>query len=226
MDIIYNKEANGEYSVFITIPNFLDSKEQIDFLNNLQAIEDWKGGEFFGNSISRLQKWYHDDGNYFSKKWVNQDIQRWKSHEHEQWLLELRKKVQLTVNRLFETELEKFSGCNKPSINSSLLNFYRDGSDFINYHKDDEQIFGDNPSVAMLAFGQERYLDFKRIINTNKQYPLIFNKEEESMDKSFLIKPGSLFIMMGAVQKYYCHGVKKNKNISDPRYSVTFREQK
>jgi alkylated DNA repair dioxygenase AlkB len=67
----------------------------------------------------------------------------------------------------------------------------------------------------MLTFGCERSLKFKRN-----------NKDETYLDKSFTVKSGSLFIMMGAVQKYYKHGIEKENDISDVRFSLTFREHK
>lgn len=227
MEIHYNKESDGNHSVFVMDNNFLDKEEQEQYLVHLQNIEDWKSGEFFGNTVPRLQKWYHDDGNYFSKYWTNQDIARWKSHEAEEWLLKLRVKIQQKINEIFETMIDnKFIGCNKPSINSCLINYYRTGNDFINYHRDDERIFGDNPSVAMMAFGQERNLEFKRTFYNNETQEHKINKDEESLNKSFKIKAGSLFIMMGATQKYYCHGIERDRRINNSRYSVTFRDHR
>jgi len=117
------------------------------------------------------------------------------------------------IDEIFITN--NFEGWNHSKINSSLINFYRNGNDYIKYHADDELVFGSNPTVSMLTFGCERTLKFKR----NK-------KSESELNKSFKVKSGSLFIMAGAVQKYYKHGIEKDKEISDMRYSITFREHK
>ena len=56
----------------------------------------------------------------------------------------------------------QFNGITHPKINSSLINYYRDGNDYIKYHADDELVFGSNPTVSMLTFGCERTLKFRR----------------------------------------------------------------
>jgi len=213
MDIISNKEIDHGDSVFIIIDNFLTQDEIEYYHNKIKNVEDWKRGTFMGLEIQRLQKWYQDDSNYFSKFWLTQTHERWHSHKSEEWLLKLRSKVQEKIDEVFKTN--QYEGCNYPKINSSLLNFYRDGNDYIRYHADDELVFGSNPTVSMLTFGCERTLKFRRN-----------EKSESELNKSFKIKSGSLFIMMGAVQKYYRHGIDKEKEVSDMRYSVTFREHK
>jgi alkylated DNA repair dioxygenase AlkB len=213
MDIISNKEIDHGDSVFIIIDNFL-SKDEIDYYHNeIQNIEDWKKGTFLGGEIQRLQKWYQDDNKYFSKNWTTQTHARWHSNESEEWLLKLRAKVQSKLDEIINAS--QFDGITHPKINSSLINYYRDGNDYIKYHADDELVFGSNPTVSMLTFGCERTLKFRRN-----------DKSESSLNKSFTVKSGSLFIMAGAVQKYYKHGLEKEKGLSDIRYSVTFREHK
>lgn len=115
-------------------------------------------------------------------------------------------------------------GCNLPKINSTLMNYYENGSNVIKQHRDDERIFGSNPTVAMLAFGAERPLEFIRSTFTcDKPYDISPNLSESYLNKNFIIKEGSLFVMMGAVQKYYTHGIKRDTS-TNARYSITFRE--
>jgi alkylated DNA repair dioxygenase AlkB len=213
MDIISNKEIDHGDTIFIIIDNFLTQTDINYYHQQIKEIEDWKKGTFMGLEIQRLQKWYQDDDKYFSKQWLTQDHERWHSNKSEQWLLSLRSKVQEKIDEIFKTN--NFDGWNHPNINSSLINFYRNGNDYIKYHADDELVFGSNPTVSMLTFGCERILKFKR----NK-------KSESELNKSFKVKSGSLFIMAGAVQKYYKHGVEKDNEITDTRYSITFREHK
>jgi alkylated DNA repair dioxygenase AlkB len=225
MNIIHNIEEDNSHSVFVTIDNFL-TRSEIDFYRDkVNSVADWKTANFFGNT-PRLQKWYQDDNKYFSNHWFNQNHERWMSNKSEDWLIEIRNKVQEKVNHVFNTEInEKFNGCHHPKINSSLINYYRDGNDYIKYHKDDEKVFGNNPTVVMLTFGSERDLKFKRNnYNTNYKYDNFTNDHE--LNKSITIKEGSLFMMMGGVQKYYWHGVERNTEIKTPRYSLTFREHK
>lgn len=215
MNIIYNIEANGTNSVFITIPEFLNSDEILLYHENIRNINDWEDGTFNGRPINRMQNWYHDDFKYFSNNWENQTHKRWTAKQSYDWLNSMRSKVQTKLYDIFSDKSikDKLIGCNCPELNSTLLNYYRDGGDNIRYHTDDEKIFGDNPTVCMLTFGAMRPLNFKRI-----------NKNESTLNQSFVIEPGTLFFMMGSTQKYYYHGIDKDNSITESRYSVTFRE--
>ncbi|KAL6753545.1 hypothetical protein V8C86DRAFT_454724 [Haematococcus lacustris] len=41
-------------------------------------------------------------------------------------------------------------------FNSLLMNHYRDGSDCVGWHADNEKLYGPNPTIASLSFGQPR----------------------------------------------------------------------
>jgi alkylated DNA repair dioxygenase AlkB len=227
MRILNDIEQDSSNCVFIQIDNFLNDSEIKLYQEKVINIDDWKKGIFNNNKTPRLQKWFQDDNKYFSNKWINQSHERWMSNLSDDWLFELRNKIQEKTNELFEYIIDlNLTGCNKPKLNSSLINYYRDGNDYIKYHRDDESIFGDNPTICMLTFGTERELKFKRIHKNEFTNTVNLNNSDESLNKSFVIKPGSLFIMMGSVQKYYCHGIEKDSTIFEPRYSLTFREHK
>lgn len=222
LELKYIKEENGNISMFLICKNFLNEQQQKDILLNLNNITDWKDGD-----IKRLQKWYHDDNKYFADYWKKKDFIRWKSHKMEIWLSNFRDYVSKTIDDIF-LDVEKIIpyyetyGINKPNINSTLINYYRNGSDSIKYHKDDEKLFGDNPTIAICNFGQSRPLIFQRT-NFNS-YSL--NKKEQDYDQIFNIEQNDLFLMIGSVQKYYCHGIEKDDSVLSHRYSLTFREHK
>lgn len=226
MDICDIVEKDGSHSLFITVDNFL-SKEEIDFYKHcIESVNDWKTGDLWGKPIKRSQKWYHDDNKYFSSNWTNQEYARWKSHVMENWISCLRTKVQDFVNHIFPLHVTNiFDNCKHPNINSVLLNHYANGESSIKYHRDDESIFGDNPTIAMLTFGIERPLNFIRS-TFDPQNPKCtsIDKNCENLNKTFVIKEGQLFIMAGSVQKYFVHGIDKDMSVINSRFSVTFRE--
>jgi alkylated DNA repair dioxygenase AlkB len=41
-------------------------------------------------------------------------------------------------------------------FNSVLMNWYRDGDDYLNWHADDEKELGVNPAIASVNFGATR----------------------------------------------------------------------
>lgn len=212
-------------SVFIEIPNFLSAEDIAHYESMLTTTADWKAGEFASGATPRLQKWFQDDARYFSKHWNNQDLERWKSAPADDWLVELRARIQAAIDTLFETQIDGvYKGCRRPAFNSTLINYYRDGNDYIRYHKDDEKVFGDNPTIAMLTFGCPRDLKFKWTISPKDRTSATFATVHHENDKAFRVEPGTLFLMAGAVQKCYWHGVERDPSIHDPRFSLTFRE--
>lgn len=215
-------------SLFIEIPNFLSADEIAYYEAKLVDTPDWKAGEFAGGKTPRLQKWFQDDEQYFSPHWTNQTHDRWKSSAAEEWLNALRARIQSAIDTLFEAQIKRsdYKGCHRPEINSTLINYYRDGGDYIRYHKDDEKVFGDNPTIAMLTFGRSRELKFKWTVSQNDRSEPGFGTSAHENDKSYTVKPGTLFLMAGAVQKCYWHGVERDPCITEPRYSLTFREHK
>jgi hypothetical protein len=229
MNIYSHREIDGTDSVFIEIKDWLSPDLSMKIKKHLDDIDDWKHGNLWGKSICRLQKWFHDDGRYFSDFWHDQTHARWMSHDHDEWLIMLRDMIQTELNHIFLEIVPKFgfAGCNLPSINSTLLNYYRDGGDIIRHHRDDEKIFGDNPSIAMLTFGAVRPLDFARsTFMPDAPYDISPNPHESHLNRCYKVPQGSLFIMMGSVQKYYTHGIQKDASVVDSRYSITFREHK
>ena len=93
--------------------------------------------------------------------------------------------------------------------NSVLANYYRDGSDSMGWHSDDESMLDKDSAIASVSFGQERHLHFKH----------------KNKDISFAVKQthGSLIVMEGETQKYWKHCIKKSKKLMKPRLNLTFR---
>jgi len=94
-------------------------------------------------------------------------------------------------------------------FNSVLANLYRNGNDSMGFHADDEPELGNNPVIASLSLGEER--------------PLIFQNKDKAETKTFDQPHGSLMLMKGATQSAWKHGIRKSKNISEPRINFTFR---
>jgi alkylated DNA repair dioxygenase AlkB len=215
-------------SLFVQIPNFLSPSELAYYSAQLDETKEWRSGDFAVEKIPRLQKWFHDELRYFSPHWANQEHERWKSSSADEWLLQLRTRVQVAIDTLFDTQIGpgEYKECNKPNINSTLINYYRNGNDYIRYHKDDEKLFGTNPTIAMLTFGCPRELKFKWTMTQKDRSEPGFMTSTHINDKCFKVEPGTLFIMAGAVQTCYWHGIERDPSIVEPRYSLTFREHK
>ena len=93
------------------------------------------------------------------------------------------------------------------------------GKNIIPKHRDSEDIFGQNPTIAVLSIGTPRIIRFTPVNPTIKSVKAISN---DTID--IILEHGSLLIMSGTMQKYYCHEILSDDNITDSRYSLTFRE--
>ena len=101
---------------------------------------------------------------------------------------------------------ESFSGV---SFNSALANLYRDGSDSVSWHADDEKELGPDPVIASLSLGAERRFDLR-------------NRESGCTVKTML-PSGSLVVMSGGCQEHWIHQLPKMTRVTEPRINITFR---
>ena len=97
------------------------------------------------------------------------------------------------------------------SFNSVLVNYYRDGSDSVSWHADDETELGPNPIVASVSLGAQRTLEFKPKFNLT------------TPKKQIVLGSGSILIMGKTIQNNWLHQIPKISGTIDPRISLTFR---
>jgi alkylated DNA repair dioxygenase AlkB len=90
-----------------------------------------------------------------------------------------------------------------------LLNFYRNGNDYISPHSDDETELGPTPTIASISVGAERKLVLQHIPSKKM--------------KEIILPNGSLFLMAGRTQQFFKHGVPKDKECLKSRVNLTFR---
>lgn len=90
-----------------------------------------------------------------------------------------------------------------------LINEYRDGSDYISWHSDDEHSI-DRTDIASLSLGATR--DFK-----------VRAKGDHARQATFVLESGDLLHMHGACQELYQHHVPKRARVAGVRFNLTFR---
>ena len=211
-------EVDGDKSVFIYIRDVLDNNKQDLLINLLNNQVDFKNNRNFNeDKIIRKQKWYQKDGKYFCSKWKYK-YERWESHDYSESLLRVQGFIQDFVNTL---DLQNL-GIKTPTINSCLINKYRDGNDYIRPHQDTADTFGKQPTIVGLSLGETRKIVFKHMIydeSTRRVRP----DKDVSKNFEFELESGSVFIMAGSSQKYFTHEIPREENKS-LRYSLTFRQ--
>lgn len=96
------------------------------------------------------------------------------------------------------------------ALNSLLANLYRDGSDSMGWHSDDEKSLGECPQIASLSLGATRNF-------------MLRNKKNNTTRHKLELKHGSLLLMLGECQQQWQHALPKTKRIKHERINLTFR---
>ena len=98
-------------------------------------------------------------------------------------------------------------------LNSVLVNYYRDGTDYIGWHSDKTEdlikIQGQT-IIASLTFGVTRPFIFRR-------------KDDHSLKYTLNLSHGDLLFFKGKTNDYWQHSLPKRLNICKPRINLTFR---
>jgi alkylated DNA repair dioxygenase AlkB len=92
-----------------------------------------------------------------------------------------------------------------------LINYYRDGKDYISYHSDKEAIGNGKNVICSISLGATRKFVLKHLDKTIPK-------------RSFMLENGSLIIMKGdETQVYWKHTITQTKIAKNLRISLTFR---
>tara|TARA_R110000782_G_scaffold159448_6_gene251616 strand:- start:341 stop:961 length:621 start_codon:yes stop_codon:yes gene_type:complete len=175
--------------------NFIPLDKANSYFKNFVETINWRQEEIkmYGKTypVPRKTAWYGYEGfNYkYSGILCNP----------EPWTKEL-----LGIKRVIESFLPE------SDFNSVLLNLYRDGSDKVSWHADDEKGLGINPLIASVSLGATRRFDLKHKTDPDEKLQLE-------------LAPGSLVIMKGALQHNWLHQIPVQKRITASRINLTYR---
>ena len=182
--------------------------------------------------------WYIHIDNFISCE-DNAFEELWKLHEHfevhEVLMFGKRVKVPRKQGLFCDTEVSyNFSGCSVEAVkipdldilqtlqrelasfgtyNALFFNWYKDGSDYICAHRDDEKDLQTSSSIASLSFGATRTFRIR-------------DYKTKKIVEDFQLNSGTLFIMGGDFQKEFTHEVPKTKKSNNRRINITCRKFK
>lgn len=185
----YFLENNSNDAKTINWRDFDKEKlESIKFKNILWQHDkiNMYGKEIY---VPRYSAWYADENKSYTYSGITFQPKKWNKG-----LLYIKERIENTLNL---------------SFNSVLMNWYRDGEDWMGWHADDEKELGTNPIIASVNFGEER--DF--LIKSNETNEKI----------TIPLKHGTLLIMSGKLQHHWKHSVPKRKKRKNARFNLTFR---
>ena len=96
-------------------------------------------------------------------------------------------------------------------FNSVLANRYRDGSDSMGWHADDEAELGPEPVIASVSLGATRQMRFRS------------RAAGARGSVAVALEHGSLLWMAGGTQQHYQHAISKTRADVGERINLTFR---
>lgn len=96
-------------------------------------------------------------------------------------------------------------------FNAVLLNLYRDGSDGMGWHADDEPELGRNPLIASVSLGAQRRFCLR-------------HRRHRELKRDLELPHGSLLFMAGATQHHWLHALPKTRRPVGERINLTLRK--
>ena len=174
-------------------PNWLSITDADNLLSKSIESIDWRADiiRIVGKQIPipRLQQWFGEPGTSYT--YSNICMQ---AVSFPDWIDRLRLSVEEQTESAF---------------NRALVNYYRDGSDSVDWHADDEPELGPEPVIASLSLGVERVFQLRHRLTKQRI--------------SISLPHGSLLMMGAGIQGYWQHRIAKVTNLHEPRVNFTFR---
>ena len=178
-------------------PTLFSSTESEHYLRALTDNIEWRQNhiKFYGKEslVPRLEAWYGDEGKSYTYSGITMHPKPWTRE-----LFAIKERIEPTCDMTF---------------NSVLLNRYRDGSDRVAWHSDDEKELGPNPIIASVSFGAERKFKLR-----HKRF------KENGLQAEIVLESGSLLLMKGETQQNWKHEVPRTTLMIGPRINLTFRK--
>lgn len=175
-------------------PAFLDRETSKQLFDTLRHHTPWEqtririAGRII--PVPRLNAWYGDGGAVYGYSGAHLALNAWTPA-----LDTLRAQVMQTAGVV---------------VNSALLNLYRNGSDSVDWHSDDEPELGQNPVIASVSLGAVRRFDLR-------------HRADKRRRLSLHLADGVLLVMSGALQHHWHHRVPKEPAVDGERINITFR---
>jgi alkylated DNA repair dioxygenase AlkB len=165
--------------------------------------------QFFRSLIEEI-KWRHEPIVLFGKLIMQPRLTAWYGNENK-----VIRYTGITMQPLpwtpvlteIKNRVDSFSGV---VFNSVLLNQYRNESDSMGWHRDNEKELGPNPVIGSVSFGATRAFHFRHVQNPK-------------LKKIIPLNDGSCLLMRGSTQHYWYHSLPKLTKPINPRINLTFR---
>jgi len=182
---------DGDVLLYRTL---FDKKESNQLFFELYNNTNWKQEsiKLYGKlvPIPRQTAWYGDSGKSYTYSKIAMTTEPW-----------------TPTLLVIKSKIEDLSGV---QFNSVLLNLYRNGSDSVAWHSDDEPELGENPVIGSVSFGATRRFMFR-------------HKFKKELKKEVDLTHGSFLLMKGMTQHFWQHQIPKTAKKIEARINLTFR---
>lgn len=185
------------------------------FLEN--ETNDWRTADWRSFDKEQLDNvkfknihWHHDQVKMYGKAIFLPRYSAWYGDSDKPYTysgLTLQPKAWNKGLLYIKEQIDKVAG---EPFNSVLMNWYRDGEDYINWHTDAEKELGKNPIIGSVNFGATRKFQVRR-------------KDDNDEKFEVPLKHGTFLLMRGEMQHFWQHGVPKEKKVKEARFNLTFR---
>ena len=174
-------------------PNWLDGERADRLVSQSINDIDWRSDviRIVGKTIPipRLQQWFGNPETSYTYSNI-----RLQAVAFPCWIDQLREQIEIQSGERF---------------NRALVNYYRDGSDSVDWHADDEKALGPAPVIASVSLGAERVFQLRHNLSREKL--------------SISLPHGSLLLMGAGIQQHWQHRLAKVGDLQEPRVNFTFR---
>lgn len=177
------------------VPNWIDPREAYSAYETLRDNVEWLN--VAGN---RLEYWTNTLGRSYT---YGQGIGQ-RTYESK------------PSNSIVEFYRERLLNATGADFNACFINYYRDGTDSIGWHADDDPGIDHDFPIAVVTLGNGRRIEFK-------------SNEKGSHPDGYFLENGSLFVMNPGMQLSHKHRIPKVTNEATliqpigPRISLTYR---
>lgn len=181
---------------------FLEKKAYSDLsISVLEKNISWRNDQItiFGKTHPQPRKtaWYSDENVSYSYSGIYLPPTKWP-----RIISDIRDDVSKRASKHLDDDIY---------FNSVLINYYRNGDDYMSWHSDDEKELGKNPAIVSVSLGGGR--DFQ-----------LRMKKDITTKYTVCLEHGDFFLMAGKSQHYWNHQIPKRKRQNEARMSLTFRK--
>jgi len=185
----------------VSLPD-ADIRYQSDWLSPMQAQDLYL-------QLQQELPWRQDTIKLYGREVKVPRLQSWHGAPHcEYTYSNLRMPPHPMTASLTQLQQRLSAELNAP-FNCVLANWYRDGSDGMGMHADDEPEIGPRPVIASVSLGSTRRFSFKHLRSGERS--------------ELMLEPGSLLVMAGDTQQHYHHELSKTRKPIGGRINLTFR---